>query len=1456
MEESHTDYYGSLECLPLAPLRKKPPPYASRRQQEARRGSYLKGILSSSTGDLTQAGNKTRVVNKSPGKDARGRTKDRGDSGLPPVCGEERGASGDVSSASGDATHVLSQHRCQGSVLYGSEGRKCSDDTDYHISKPVREEYTRKYSNGGTEQHLKSTENSRDWHAIENKATEKHRHLDHKMQRERERAEEQNIEKKGRERQRDTGLRTERGRSRLDREGTGNKATERHRNQRGKEATENRDREKYRDLNSRERETPEQDNKTTDTHTNTNPKFTRERAKSEGNLSDSESLEREGTQMNTNSLKNYRQLAAIPDHTFVKWSRSKSLDDVTLNDGVDGDEGRCHVSSSGKVEYRKVDVCEYSDDGMKVRPALSVGKEGGVDRRGHAWSVGKMDVDARNGGNGRSYASLSSVGKGMGVDGKNYPSSSIVAKKVDVNGRNCALSVDKVDVDGRSGPSLVEKVDYRKVSVYAEEKPHSTTSSPTSLSSPLSSVTYSPKDNEEGAKVAAITDEEAGVFVATPIFLEGGSSSSSASPSPSPSPPPLLLQGSDVSRNKLDSTDTKGREEEEEGKAALSTLRREILHLTRLKEEIEQNLLRSQSVLKKEVTGLRQEHGALAATVEERERQLHSQQAEIQDLKGTIKQLQALVFTSDTETRLQRQASDLQELLREEKRHHLEETTQLRREVKLLSSQLREKDHQLEKYRSSPSLASWSGDGVMGRPTKEWKTSLPDVRGGKEVLALGAPVAERRKSFSGVSDSSGDGPASWAGSLEHSTARSSDDVFEASYIAPVRSYTSAESCRISERPQVAPGRSNISVKSSRISEQPPTDASMSKHTPVGSDMIVRSSRKSERSPTGPSRSHLLSLRDTMPGDTQSGDEQGRGLVKTTLYVELHDYSKSGAVKEVPRGSHRSGSDDSPSSETPGHIKTRGHTEEGQRGKYLSRGGLEEDQREKYRSDDNRPFSKIPASVKTRGGSEMRPSDRTRADVHNKFPTKTQPVVTKPSQPSTVSLRPSRPSASPPSPPQVTREAGGNLTSPARQEPPISRVSGAQDSRPKQKALEDTSEGLGSSWQDPRGSRGVVSVRTSWMYKPVTGEATGRGGGGGGGRGGASGGKRDVDVFRGEKKGVDACREERAGAQSGVSVGEAGRGTPGTSYISATLQCLFTVPLLREFFRGEFWQLRVQSEVVQAVADTFLAMESGTGEGRAVGRLHEAVGRRDKVFRLHQDPPAADLLSSLLAWLHHDLELQAHPQMSSVVSRLFHGLRESLIVCPRQGILSSALESFNFVTLSVPGEGAWSLQELLGQRFRPQDMAWECQPCRGRHPCSHKIHMLRPPQVLVLFLRSPPDVATRVLFPDAGLSLALHHQDTAAARSPEYQLVGVVNRQGGEGSSLYSAYCRRLEDGHWGLWREGQVAAVSRKEVLSKKGAHLLFYLQCQQDKGQSATHRATRGQVMGTRRAVGLSTCV
>ncbi|KAK8389870.1 hypothetical protein O3P69_012804 [Scylla paramamosain] len=111
-QEPHTHYNMSLEHLPLVPLRKKPPLYASKGQQDTRRGIYPRGVLSGSTEDLTQAGNKTRVVNKSPGKDARGRTKDRGDSSLPLGCGEKCGASGDVSGAPRCPLTVLMSGEC------------------------------------------------------------------------------------------------------------------------------------------------------------------------------------------------------------------------------------------------------------------------------------------------------------------------------------------------------------------------------------------------------------------------------------------------------------------------------------------------------------------------------------------------------------------------------------------------------------------------------------------------------------------------------------------------------------------------------------------------------------------------------------------------------------------------------------------------------------------------------------------------------------------------------------------------------------------------------------------------------------------------------------------------------------------------------------------------------------------------------------------------------------------------------------------------------------------------------------------------------------------------------------------------------------------------------------------------------------------------------------------------
>ena len=62
-------------------------------------------------------------------------------------------------------------------------------------------------------------------------------------------------------------------------------------------------------------------------------------------------------------------------------------------------------------------------------------------------------------------------------------------------------------------------------------------------------------------------------------------------------------------------------------------------------------ILLLQTVLKDEVVGLREERGSLEAAMKDRERVLHTQEAEIKDLKDTVAQLQSLVFTTDGEVR-------------------------------------------------------------------------------------------------------------------------------------------------------------------------------------------------------------------------------------------------------------------------------------------------------------------------------------------------------------------------------------------------------------------------------------------------------------------------------------------------------------------------------------------------------------------------------------------------------------------------------------------------------------------------------------------------------------------------------------------------------------------------------------------------------------------------------------
>ncbi|XP_045619211.2 trichohyalin [Procambarus clarkii] len=290
----------------------------------------------------------------------------------------------------------------------------------------------------------------------------------------------------------------------------------------------------------------------------------------------------------------------------------------------------------------------------------------------------------------------------------------------------------------------------------------------------------------------------------------------------------------------------------------------------------------------------------------------------------------------------------------------------------------------------------------------------------------------------------------------------------------------------------------------------------------------------------------------------------------------------------------------------------------------------------------------------------------------------------------------------------------------------------------------------------------------------------------------------------------------------------------TSYMNSVVQCLFNINTLRQYFIQDHYKRDVKrssaqgGQVALALAGVFGAMESGSGVYDAMRHFKMVVEGEDKVFKLHHQPKAYDLLASLLTWLHNDLVQASSSQQSSssVISRTFHGIKESVIFCPeKKRIASIANESFDNLTLTVLGDEERPLQELLKSHLRPQEIDWECQHCRRRHKCLHYASLNKLPQVLALHFSRHPSSMARVNFPAGNLTLDAI-VDGRAQYSVTYELVSVcVQQQGSEGSSgHYTAFCRSREgSSKWWLWDDTHLHPARLDNVISTRHPHLLFY---------------------------------
>ncbi|XP_042226069.1 uncharacterized protein LOC121869042 isoform X2 [Homarus americanus] len=297
----------------------------------------------------------------------------------------------------------------------------------------------------------------------------------------------------------------------------------------------------------------------------------------------------------------------------------------------------------------------------------------------------------------------------------------------------------------------------------------------------------------------------------------------------------------------------------------------------------------------------------------------------------------------------------------------------------------------------------------------------------------------------------------------------------------------------------------------------------------------------------------------------------------------------------------------------------------------------------------------------------------------------------------------------------------------------------------------------------------------------------------------------------------------------------------TCYINSVIQCLFNIQTFSLYFTSEQYKKDLNTEsdqkgqVALALAQVFSALVSGIDTKLVMTDFKKALETHDEIFQGNDQHEAHDLLSSLLLWLHNDLakkDNNLHNSLeTSTVSTLFQGVKESAIFCRvKNKLVILTEESFDSLSLSVSSTGHCSLQEVMTNHMRPQEIDWECQHCRGIHRCVQYASFIKLPPILALhFSRYNKHSSlkntqkTRVVFPADHFSLQEHVVD--GGYSPAYQLQSVCSHHGMMSYGHYTASCRGREasSSRWWVMDDMEVTATKVEGVLTQRDAHIVFY---------------------------------
>ncbi|XP_014225786.1 uncharacterized protein LOC106651674 isoform X1 [Trichogramma pretiosum] len=322
------------------------------------------------------------------------------------------------------------------------------------------------------------------------------------------------------------------------------------------------------------------------------------------------------------------------------------------------------------------------------------------------------------------------------------------------------------------------------------------------------------------------------------------------------------------------------------------------------------------------------------------------------------------------------------------------------------------------------------------------------------------------------------------------------------------------------------------------------------------------------------------------------------------------------------------------------------------------------------------------------------------------------------------------------------------------------------------------------------------------------------------------------------------------------------------YMNSIVQCLSNTELLAEYFIKNCYmndlnrnsninnnnnKTSCSAYVAEEVAQVIKALWRGRYKSISPRDLKVVVGQYKLQFESYDQQDSHEFLMFLLDWMHNDLkadqvtpsihEIQSVAQKeweksmmgkSSIISELFFGQLKSTITCMTCEQKSSTYETFNSLTMSLPGTNKCGLDDCVKKFLSGQKVSeWNCPNCKVPRDGIKKFDFARLPAIVVIHLNRFGETGgwlekknTTVDFPLHNFNLRpyLDGNETHGKRFANYNLYAMSNHYGTMDGGHYTAYCKHGHQNKWYKYDDHTVMEVPASDVKNQSNsAYLLFY---------------------------------